>query len=116
MTAGHLPLIRAALLLVLIGCNGDTQESADPCADRYAVTWNNWGQDFFATYCDSCHAADTPDRQGAPEAFTFDTLDEVRTWESAIRESVLVDETMPLGGGLPEDDIVLLQDFLDCGL
>ncbi len=93
----------------------DTGSMAD-CDDVYDLTWDNWGSSFFATYCDSCHAAASPNRFGAPEYATFDTEEEARNWQVAIRETVLEDESMPLGGGVYEDDLFLLDVYLDCGL
>lgn len=107
------------------GVAGDSAgaDSADPggldCTEEqavYGLTWTNWGAGFFATYCDSCHAADTPDRFGAPEGVSFDTLGEVRDWEQRIRVRVLDEATMPRGGGVYDEDLLLIEAFLDCGL
>ena len=93
----------------------DTGAAAD-CDGAYNLTWDNWGSSFFATYCDSCHAASAPNRFGAPDYATFDTEDEARNWAGAIRTTVLEDATMPLGGGVYEDDLFLLEIYLDCDL
>jgi len=86
------------------------------CGQGYDLTWDNWGSSFFATYCDSCHAASSPNRFGAPEHATFDTLEEVEAWSTVIYLMVLEDETMPLGGGVYEEDLFLLDVFLTCSL
>lgn len=117
------------LSLWLCGCastpggpndSGAATDSGDAaCADdqaAYGLTWENWGAGFMSTYCNACHAADTPERFGAPEGVSFDTLAEVRSWEQRIRVRVLDQETMPLGGGVYPDDLLLLESFLDCSL
>ncbi len=86
------------------------------CTHEPGVTWSGWAQGFFATYCDGCHAADAPDRHGAPESVTFDALALVRDQAERIRVRTLDDLDMPPGGGVIEDDLALLEVFLDCGL
>lgn len=104
------------LSLLLLACTGAPADTADPCADVPAVTWSSWGQGFFRTYCTSCHSADAVDRAGAPEGVDLDTVDDVRAYEAAIRRTVLETGTMPVGGGVPDDDAYLLDLFLRCGL
>ncbi|MFN7142175.1 MAG: hypothetical protein ACK4YP_00240 [Myxococcota bacterium] len=105
------------LSLLLLACTGAAPaDTADPCADTPAVTWSSWGQGFFRTYCTSCHSVGAVDRAGAPDAVNFDTVDDVRTYEAAVRRTVLETGTMPVGGGVPDDDAYLLDVFLRCGL
>jgi len=114
------------LLVPLLACSaGDGPDTSldtghggldTACAQAYAVTWQNWADGFFTTYCRACHSGSTTDRQGAPEGLDFDTLAQVRDQADAIESAVLVGERMPVGGGVVPDDLVLLQDFLDCGL
>ena len=110
------------LLVAIAACtSGTATDSATPvqdsaCAGAYPVTWSNWAEGFFLTYCRACHSAATSDRQGAPEGLDFDTLRQVRDQAAAVEDAVLVGDRMPVGGGVTEDDLILLQDFLDCGL
>lgn len=111
------------LWLLFVGCGEkDTEDdsaTADECTAEYAeygLTWDNWGQSFFAAYCDSCHAAESPNRFGAPEGISFDSAAEVETWASSIETTVLVDESMPLGGGVGEEERYLLTAYLRCGI
>ena len=67
-------------------------------------------------WCAGCHAADAPDRHGAPEAFVFDTEGQVANHRWLIRDSVLESGRMPLGGGLPEAEAEILDLYLLCGL
>lgn len=108
------------LLLLALGCTGagtvDTAVSTDPCADGPRVTYTNWGRGFFLNYCTSCHSAAAPNRYGAPDTVDFDTEEQVVTFAAAIRRAVLEEETMPVGGGVYDDDLVLLDQLLTCGL
>lgn len=104
----------------LVACTGadegvDAVDSVDPCAEE-ARTWQSWGAGFFANYCRSCHSVDAPYRYSAPEGVDFDTLEQVRQWEASIRTLVLEERTMPVGGGVPEADLLGLEAFLACGL
>lgn len=108
------------LLALLLACEGpktETAETADACDSLdYDVTWANFGDGFFSNYCRGCHSADTPDRYDAPEGIDFDTIEDVRQWESLIRYTVIDQQTMPLGGGVYDQDLEFLGYFLDCGL
>ena len=100
------------------GDDGATDDTGvDPlCSQGYDLTWSNWASSFFATYCDSCHAASSPNRFGAPEYATFDTEQQVvDAWDSVYR-TVIEDENMPLGGGVYDDDLFLIEIYLVCTL
>ena len=111
--------LAATFLLVgaLGGCDGpadDTSAVETPYVEgQPPPTWTNFAGAFFVTRCGACHAANAPDRFGAPEAMVFDTLEQVRALESAVRASTLEARTMPLGGGVPEEDLERLQAWLD---
>ncbi len=42
-----------------------------------APTWSEEGRAFFTTWCQRCHATDSPQRYGAPEGVVFDTAADV---------------------------------------
>ena len=104
------------MLFLLFACAGGDDTGVDPCLDAAPVTWNNWGDGFNTTWCQPCHSVTSSDRYGAPENVNLDTYDDVVLWQDAIRRTVLEAESMPVGGGLTDEDRALLQDFLDCGL
>lgn len=106
------------LLFLLAGCAGgeDTDDTDVDCSLSPDLTWANWGDPFFRTWCQSCHSADTPNRFGAPEGIDFDTLEDVRLYEGAIHQTVLVDETMPVGGGIEDTQLDNLAWYLSCKL
>ena len=109
------------ILALLLACTGAPPEdtartpaTAALCVGPSAVTWDNWGEDFFTTYCDACHSSRTPDRRGAPESAVFDTEAETIAQIARVRARVLEEETMPLGGGVFDDDLSLLRPWVEC--
>jgi hypothetical protein len=87
-----------------------------PCSGEPVVTWDGWGRGFSMAYCDACHAADTPDRHGAPDAVTLDTIDQWRALAERVRIRTIDDADMPPGGGVLLDDLATLDVLLRCGL
>lgn len=113
-------MVSGATVLFLLACTADPGGSGDSaavddCAD-VEVSWNNWGFAFFSNYCRSCHSVDAPDRYGAPAGVDFDSIVDVRTWAERIRITVLDDESMPIGGGVPDLELERLDQLLSCGL
>jgi len=98
--------------LILTACGG----SDNPvCNNAPLLTYNNFGEGFLASNCQSCHASTSPNRKGAPESVTFDTPDQIQIH----RERMLVratgdDPTMPPGGGLTPSERTSLEIWLDC--
>ena len=115
------------LLLLVVSCAPDPAASVnvagppldtgtDPACDEPDLpTWENWGEGFFVTWCQSCHSRTTPQRAGAPEGVDFDSASDVQQAEAAIRRTVLESRSMPVGGGLPEADLHDLDRLLRCG-
>lgn len=102
------------LLAVLLGCSGGEMDSSMDCALQPDVTWEGWGQGFFLTYCQACHGSTAADRHGAPLDQVFDTWADVVEREDDIRRTVLVEGSMPLGGGVYEEDLTDLDVLLSC--
>ncbi len=102
------------LLALLLACAPSPTDTATDCAAMPDVTWDGWGQGFFLTYCGACHSGSTQNRHGAPADQVFDTWTQVQEREEDIRQSVLIDGTMPLGGGVYEDDLDRLEVLLTC--
>lgn len=98
--------------VVYSDCPADTGRFEDPVAVDASLTWASWGDGFFATYCTSCHSVGTPDRRGAPEGVDFDSEADVIAWGARVRARVLDAGTMPLGGGVIDEDLLLLDRYL----
>ncbi len=94
----------------------ETGQPPGPCDGLPEVTWNGWAQGFFRGYCTSCHSVTAPDRWGAPEGINFDTEADVVALKHQIQSSVLDSSRMPVGGGVIESDLELLQIYLSCGM
>lgn len=105
------------ILAVLWGCAGDAPDTGPACqldSGGGHPTWSNFGEGFFITYCNACHAAESPNRFGAPDEITFDTEEEVQDQAASVHSAVIEAETMPLGGGLPPEDLAQLENYLNC--
>ncbi|MDP2311322.1 MAG: hypothetical protein Q8P41_00340 [Pseudomonadota bacterium] len=90
--------------------------TAKRCAELPTVSWDAWGAGFFRTYCTACHSsANTTQRSGAPVGIDFDTEAAVHAHAADVRRVVLEAGTMPVGGGVYRDDLVLLEVYLACG-
>ena len=103
----------ATSLALVPGCRGEGNDTFAPCGQD-ELTWANWGDPFFTSWCNQCHSADAPNRFNAPEDAVFDSLGDVRERLDAIRTTVLEYGTMPLGGGLSDEDLDALETFLVC--
>ena len=111
-----LNIILTMILPMLVACSSPS-DSASSCVHDSGgghPTWSNFGEAFFLTYCDACHAADSPNRFDAPVDVTFDTEAEVQRQIDAIWDSVVVRQSMPRGGGLPTEDLEALQNYIGC--
>lgn len=105
------------LLSLLLACADAPAPQAEPVVDCSAapqVTWEGWGEGFFRTWCGACHTATAQQRNGAPEGVGFETRAQVAERRDRIRERVLVNQDMPVGGGLSPDDLALLDVLLTC--
>jgi uncharacterized membrane protein len=109
----------SGLALVLwLGCTAaPVEDSADACrpdTDGAYPTWTNFGQAFFDSYCQSCHAAASPNRFGAPEQVSFDDETDVIDQADRIRVVAIDAPSMPPGGGVLVEDLAELDLFLAC--
>ena len=107
-----------ALALTTASCLEYTELEDAACPPEGTdLTWENFGQGFFVSYCNSCHSVHTDDRNGAPLAYVFDTPDQVRALsERVFLRSAGDNATMPPG---PDDPPVehrdMLAEWLACG-
>ncbi|MFN7142292.1 MAG: hypothetical protein ACK4YP_00825 [Myxococcota bacterium] len=104
------------LLLPLASVPPPPDTASAGCDTGPHVTWDSFGEGFFTTYCQACHSGTAPNRAGAPVGVDFDTEAQVRAQAERVRVRVLDEGTMPVGGGVYEDDRELLARYLACGL
>ena len=102
------------MIWLLLAC-AEPADSGDsePCAEP-AVGYEGFGEGFLLTHCQGCHASSSPERYGAPVEVSFDDEEQARQWAERIGVTVLELQTMPPGGGVPPDDVALLEQWLSC--
>ncbi len=85
--------------------------SMAPCPPGFADTYESFGRDFFANYCENCHSSThlTPsERQGAPIGYDFDSPEGVRARLDEIDGVAAggptrINTFMPMGASTPSD-------------
>jgi uncharacterized membrane protein len=108
------PRVVALAWITSLGCGVDTAPSTCGPDDPTTASWTSFGRGFTLERCQGCHAGSAPDRQGAPPDVTFDTEDTTRAVATRIHRAVIVDGTMPPGGGVSDDDLTLVAAWLRC--
>lgn len=110
------------------GDDGDESETGDggpwsslderPCPEDSSLTYANFGRPYMLDHCTGCHASALPEgeRQGAPLAVDFDSLEDVRAqaeriWARAGDQNA----SMPPVGPPGDDERALLGEWLACG-
>lgn len=101
---------------------GETTMGADPCEDS-VLTWENFGEPFMLSWCTGCHHSQLPttERACAPCNANFDTHAgtserapvialRVLDWQSAPDV-----KPMPPAAIVPEEELALLREWLECG-
>jgi uncharacterized membrane protein len=111
-------LILAAVVVALLpGC--EVLEIQDfPCpSGGTTLTFENFGQGFFGSYCNSCHSAPSGERDGAPSEYVFSTVEQVRQHKERIfARSAGPNTTMPIGpDDPPREERDKLAEWLACG-
>ena len=106
-----------ALAFVVLAACADAPMTIDemPCPpDGTQLTYASFGAPFFADRCDRCHASAS---HGAPEAYRFDTLDDIHRHASRIFvRAAGPNTTMPPGpDDPPADERDRLAEWLACG-
>ncbi|HEU0030494.1 MAG TPA: c-type cytochrome [Kofleriaceae bacterium] len=104
-------------LASVAACIEPQGDPLDPaaCPDTgTTLTYASFGATFFADHCNACHSQA---RNGAPSAFRFDTLDEVRAHADRIYiRAAGSNTTMPPGpDDPPRDERDRLAEWLACG-
>ncbi|MDB4932139.1 MAG: hypothetical protein JWM10_4623 [Myxococcaceae bacterium] len=98
--------------LLVIGCGGGNASGAT-CPTTSTLTYDNFGRQFFASYCDRCHAAGTMP--------SYRTVAEIRAGTSLIDSEAAagpsaVNTLMPESGAAPtEAERRQLGEWLACG-
>ena len=101
------------LNIILISCS--SQENIEDFCDDVVVTYESFGRGFLIENCQSCHASTTLDRNGAPFDVVFDEREQVEEYLDDIYRVILSENaSMPPNGGITEDDLLFLSQWLIC--
>ena len=97
--------------LLAIGCGGGS--SGATCPTGSTVTYDNFGRQFFATYCDRCHAMGTRPAYNNLAAIRADST---RIDLQAAAGDNSINVAMPESGAAPtEAERRRLGEWLACG-
>ena len=109
--------VLALSALVLASCGYKTLDEATCPPGGTKLTYANFGQQFFASNCDSCHSAPSSDRQGAPDDYVFSTRLHIAEHKDRIfARSAGTNDSMPPGPNDPPlDERNKLAEWLVCG-
>ena len=110
---------RGWLVLALLagGCAEGGDDTADPCARRPALSYDNFGRSHMEKHCTGCHSSLLPEgrRQDAPMGVDLDTWAGVLQWGDRVQARSTGDSpTMPPGGGPGADEVAMLEEWLVC--
>ena len=86
------------------------------CESEPALSWENFGEGFMLQNCTPCHHSQLPadQRVGAPVGVDFDTYRGVLTFAERVRARTLDAQTMPPGGGIPQGELLRMDEWLSC--
>jgi uncharacterized membrane protein len=113
-----LVLAAAIIAAAASACSSGDTIDTHPCpTGGTTLTYASFGQPFLDQWCERCHAASAPSRNGAPPNVTFDTHDDVLKWRDRIfARAADHNSSMPPGpDGPPDADRQRLADWLSCG-
>jgi uncharacterized membrane protein len=111
-------LALAAAALFATSCGMYETLDEHPCPPGGTdLTYADFAAPFFDRQCQSCHASDATDREGAPGEFAFDTHEQVKRHAERIYvRAAGPNDSMPPGPDDPErSERDKLADWLACG-
>jgi mono/diheme cytochrome c family protein len=87
-----------------------SSSSGSTCPPESTLTYDNFGQTFFGTYCVRCHGSDkvAADRHGAPVGYDWDEYESIALHANEIDTMAAggprqINRVMPPGEPLPSD-------------
>ena len=120
-------LLAGVVGLLPVACEDEHEHEGVPtqsvCPTTQTLTYANFGQAFFNSYCQRCHAGTVMGaaRMGAPADHTFDQIQDIQLLNDHIDEHAAagpagVNTEMPPSGPFPtEAERRQLGEWLACG-
>ena len=111
-------LFLSVILAASVGCGSRVTIDEHPCLPGgTTLTYDNFGKGFLDRWCQGCHAAKAPERNGAPSAYAFGSRDEASVHRDRIfAKAAAVNTSMPPGPAGPSpEERQMLADWLACG-
>ena len=126
---GRIGVLAAGIATLSLACDDDDHDASggvptgSACPTTQTLTYANFGQAFFASYCQRCHASAVTGaaRMGAPSDHTFDMVQDIQLLAEHIDELAAagpdaVNTEMPPDGAKPtEAERRQLGEWLACG-
>ena len=114
------PRVPYALLIAatMLSCS-KSNDSGVSCDRDPPLTYGNFGKGFMGKHCAGCHSSLNPDghRKGAPLGVDLDTYDGVLQWAYRTHARAVGENAgMPPGGGPGPDELLRLEEWLECGV
>jgi mono/diheme cytochrome c family protein len=108
-------IVGLSLAALLSGCGGEEGEpTGSTCPDDSNLTYESFGQAFFANNCLSCHGS------AGPESPKLDTVEQIRSVADQIDRQAAsgpdaTNTFMPQGGSVSTEQRQQLGEWLACG-
>ena len=100
--------IGAVLLLALAGTGTAPVASAEGVTDAEMLAITR-------RHCVTCHARapSHPSFDAPPKAVALETIDDLKAWAVKMREQVVLDRNMPVGGDMTEEERAVLARWVE---
>ena len=100
--------VGVVLLLALAGSGAAPVASAEHVTDAEALA-------IAQRHCVACHARKPahPSFDAPPKAVALESVDDLKAWAVKMREQVVLDRNMPVGGEMSEEDRAALGRWID---
>lgn len=112
-----LALTLGALAVLGAGCKETTIDERPCPPGGTTLSYDGFGKDFVERHCQSCHGVPSKDRKGAPSAYDFGDVEDIRRYKDRIFSRAAADNTtMPPGpDDPPAEERDKLAEWLACG-
>jgi len=108
------------MLLFLLSCalfSSDTGDTAG-CDRSPPLDYDTFGEGVMNKHCTGCHSSYLPEGQRfeAPIGVDLNTYQGVLDYAERVHDRTVEQQNMPPGGGLSEEELALIDEWLVCGV